>query len=76
MTNKPRPVARSNPRGFSMLVAVGMMGIVTLAVLATSAMFTHQAKRTRLTQQQAQQRQLEIAKVLLGDESEQIKLPQ
>lgn len=66
---------RHNPRGFSMLVAVGMMGIVTLAVLATSAMFTQQAKRTRHVQQQAQQRQLEIAQVLLGDEQRKIKLP-
>lgn len=65
----------ANCRGFSMLVAVCMMGIVTMAVLAVSVLFTQQAKRTRLVQQQAQQRQLEVAKVLLGDTSDKVVLP-
>lgn len=62
-------------RGFAMLIVVGMIGILGVAILATSAMFSHQAKRTRIAQQQAQQRQLEIARVLLGDKQGKVELP-
>ncbi len=66
-------VTSSRRRGFSMLVVVGVAGIITLAITAMSAMFAHQALRTRMMQQQAQQRQLEIAQVLLGNEKVRVQ---
>ncbi|MAX27362.1 MAG: hypothetical protein CMJ19_22935 [Phycisphaeraceae bacterium] len=76
MTGKcqTRRVTSNNRRGFSMLVVVGVAGIITLAVTAMSAMFAHQALRTRTLHQQAQQRQMEIAQVLLGNE--QVRVPE
>ena len=69
MQNKPT----KNRRGFSMMVFVVTMGLVSLAILAAASMFNNQAKRTRMVMQDAQEHQLEIAKALLGDD--QIKIP-
>ncbi|MBL4699797.1 hypothetical protein JYU15_00240 [bacterium AH-315-I18] len=66
MLRKPRP----NNRAFAMMVAVGMMGLVTVAIVAASGMFSNQARRTRTVQQEAQQRQIEIATVLLQNEND------
>ena len=69
MQNKPT----KNRRGFSKMVFVVTMGLVSLAILAAASMFNNQAKRTRMVMQDAQEHQLEIAKALLGDD--QIKIP-
>ena len=69
MQNKPT----KNRRGFSMMVFVVTMGLVSLAILAAASMFNNQAKRTRMVMQDAQEHQLEIAKALLGDDH--IKIP-
>lgn len=62
-----------NRRGFSMMVFVVTLGLVSMAILAAASMFNNQAKRTRMVMQNAQQRQLEMARLLLDEDP--VKLP-
>ena len=63
-----KPARSSRSRGFATLMAIILIGMVGVALAVMSALFAHEAKRTRQTRGEAQLRQMLLAGAASVDE--------